>query len=163
MTPVLDLETYYDNGVFAPTDRTENVKYTDPLYRYEDVIADVSDKQARFYRVIRSFTPPTTVTTWAGPEQVNTERVEEVFGNLLKFVVRAEGQDNIFSRLGPQVSAVRLGVANVKLRSQANKNPESNFVWEATESNLVPPQLSYFTGTQFGFRPVDYGSGTLAL
>ena len=163
VTPILDLETYYDNGVFIASEKTENVKYVDPLYHYEDVIADVTDKQARFYRAVRSFTPPATVTTWIGPDQVNTERAEEVFGNLLKFVVRAEGQEDIFSRLGQQVSTTKLGVANIKLRSQANKNPENNFVWESTDSSLVPPQLSFFTGTQFQFSPVDYGSGTLAL
>jgi hypothetical protein len=163
VTPILDLETYYDNGVFVASERTENVKYTDPLYHYEDVVADVTDKQARFYRAIRSFTPPATVTTWVGPDQPNTERVEEVFGNLLKFVVQAEGQDDIYSRLGPQVSTTKLGVANIKLRSQANKNPENNFVWESTDAALTPPQLSFFTGTQFQYKPVDYGSGTLAL
>jgi len=154
ITPILDLETYYDNGVFIASDRTENVKYTDPLYHYEDVIADVTDKQARFYRVIRSFTPPSTITTWIGPDQANSKRAEEVFGNILKFVVRAEGQEDIYSRLG---------VANIKLRSQANKNPENNFVWESTDVVLTPPQLSYFTGTQFQFQPVNYGKGTLAL
>ncbi|MBM4056980.1 MAG: hypothetical protein FJ275_01920, partial [Planctomycetes bacterium] len=163
VTPILDLETYYDNGVFVASERTENVKYTDPLYHYEDVIADVSDRQARFYRAIRSFTPPSIVTTWIGPDQANSERAEEVFGNLLKFVVRAEGQDDIYSRLGQQVSAIKLGVANIKLRSQANKNPENNFVWESTDAVLASPQLSYFTGTQFQFRPVNYGNGTLAL
>jgi hypothetical protein len=163
VTPILDLETYYDNGVFRASDRTENVKYTDPLYHYEDVIADVTDKQARFYRAIRSFTPPSTVTTWVGPDQPNSERAEEVFGNVLKFVVRAEGQEDIYSRLGPQVSATKLGVANIKLRSQANKNPENNFVWESTDAVLTPPQLSFFTGTQFTYQPVNYGKGTLAL
>lgn len=163
VTPILDLETYYDNGVFVASDRTENVKYVDPLYHYEDVVADVTDRQAKFYRAIRSFTPSSTVTTWVGPDQPNSERAEEVFGNLLKFVVQAEGQNDIFSRLGQQVSATKLGTANIKLRSQANKNPENNFVWEATESTLVPPQLSFFTGTQFAFPPVSYGSGTLAL
>jgi len=61
------------------------------------------------------------------------------------------------------VSAIKLGVANIKLRSQANKNPENNFVWESTDAVLASPQLSYFTGTQFQFRPVNYGNGTLAL
>lgn len=163
VTPILDLETYFDNGVFIRSDRTENVKYVDPLYHYEDVISDVTDRQAKFYRAIRSFTPPSTVTTWVGPDQPNSIRAEEVFGNLLKFVVRAEGQQDIYSRLGPQVSAIKLGVANIKLRSQANKNPENNFVWESTDSSTVSPELSYFTGTQFSYPPVNYGEGTLAL
>lgn len=163
VTPILDLETYFDNRVFIRSDRTENVKYVDPLYHYEDVIAQVTDKSAAFYRVIRSFTPPSTVTNWIGPDQPNTPRSEEIFENILKFVVKAEGQDDIYSRLGPQVSAIKLGVANVKLRSQANKNPENNFVWEATESAVTPPDLSYFTGTQFSYPPTNYGEGTLAL
>ena len=163
LTPILDLETYFDNGVFIRSDRTENVKFVDPTYHYEDVIADVNDKTAKFFRVQRSFTPPSTITNWVGPDQPNTERNEEVIGNLLKFVVRAEGQDNIFSRLGPQVSAIKLGVTNIKLRSQANKNPENNFVWESTESATANPELSFFTGTQFQYPPVDYGNGTLAL
>lgn len=163
VTPILDLETYFDNGVFIRSDRTENVKYVDPLYHYEDVIAQVTDKSAAFFRALRSFTPPSTVTNWVGPDQPNSIRSEEVFGNLLKFTVRAEGQDNIFSRLGPQVSAIKLGVTNIKLRSQANKNPENNFVWESTDASTTTPELSFFTGTQFTYPPTNYGNGTLAL
>lgn len=163
VTPILDLETYFDNGVFIRSDRTENVKYVDPLYHYEDVIAQVTDKSAAFFRVLRSFTPPSTVTNWVGSDQPNSVRSEEVFGNVLKFMIKAEGQDNIFSRLGPQVSAVKLGVTNIKLRSQANKNPENNFVWESTSASTTTPELSFFTGTQFVYPPTNYGDGTLAL
>lgn len=162
VTPIADLEVYYDNGVFARTERPETVKYYDSAYRYEDVIYDITDSSQKFYRVERSFTPPDLAVTWAG-EQPNTPRVEEVYGNLLKFVSRAECEERVRSRLGGQISANKLGFANVNITSKSNTEASYTYVWESTRYASDPTQLSYYPQTAFAFGPVEYGDGTLAL
>lgn len=161
VTPLMNLETYFDNGVFVRSDREETVQYYDPAYRYEDVILDTTTYSQKFYRVTRSFTPPDTAETWAGT-QPNSPRVQEVFGNLLKFTVKADGTERIISRLGPSISTSKLGITNLKVISKANEKASYNFVWESALTSSSPLQLSY-SPTKTQFKPVDYGEGTLAL
>ena len=161
VTPLMNLETYFDNGVFVRSDRAETVQYYDPTYRYEDVILDTTTYSQKFYRVTRSFTPPDTVETWAGT-QPNSPRIQEVFGNLLKFTVKADGSERIISRLGPSISTSKLGITNLKVISKANEKASYNFVWESAPTSSSPLQLSY-SPTKTQFKPVDYGEGTLAL
>jgi hypothetical protein len=162
VTPIADLEAYFDNGIFIRSTRPETVKYYDPQYSYEDVIYDFTDSSQKFYRVIRSFTPPDEIETWAG-DQPNSPRIEEVLGNLLKLTIKAEGSDRVFSRLGSQVSANKLGTATVKVTSKANVNAAYTYVWESTDFADSPTQLSYYPRTDFQFGPIDYKDGTLAL
>jgi hypothetical protein len=162
VTPIADLESYFDNGVFIRSTRPETVKYYDPQYNYEDVVYDFTDSSQKFYRVIRSFTPPDEVETWAG-NQLNSPRAEEVFGNLLKLAIKAEGSGRVFSRLGSQVSANKLGTATVKVTSKANTNASYTYVWESTDFADSPTELSYYPRTDFQFGPIDYKDGTLAL
>jgi hypothetical protein len=162
VTPILDLEVYFDNGVFIRSTRPETVKYYDSAYRYEDIIQDITISSQKFYRVERSFTPPEIVMTWAG-EQLNTPRVEEVFGNLLKFVVLSECSARIFSRLGAQVSTNKLGTATVNVTSKSNTEASYTYVWESTRYSSDPTQLSYFPQSAFAFGPINYGAGTIAL
>jgi len=162
VTPILDLESYFDNGIFVRSERSETVKYYDPLYHYEDVVYDITPSSTKFYRAIRSFTPPAEVTTWAG-ETTNTPRAEEVFRHLLKFVNHAEGSDMIMPRLTSQASTNKLGTVNITLQSKSTGGLESTFVWESTDTATATPQLSYFPRTPFQYAPVNYGNGTLAL
>lgn len=162
VTPIADLEVYFDNGIFVRSNRPETVKYYDSGYRYEDVIFDITPSSQKFYRVERSFTPPDLATTWAG-EQPNTPRIEEVYENLLKFVVRAECEERVFSRLGAQISTNKLGVANVNITSKSNTEASYTYVWESTTYISDPTQLSYYPQTAFAYGPVNYGTGTLAL
>lgn len=162
ITPILDLDVYFNAGIFVRSERPETVKYYDSSYRYEDVIFDITDSSQKFYRVERSFTPPDVATTWAG-EQPNTPRIEEVYGNLLKFVSRASCEERIFSRLGAQISTNKLGVATVNVTSKTNTEASYKYVWESAPYASSPTQLSYFPQTAFAFGPVDYGVGTLAL
>jgi hypothetical protein len=161
VTPLLDLETYFDNGIFVRSDRAETTQYYDPEYRYEDVILDTTTYSQKFYRVTRSFTPEDEVTTWAGL-QINNPRAEEVFGNLLKFTVKATGTERIISRLGPSISTSKLGIANISITSKANDQASYKYVWESTLNAQSPLQLSY-SPTQTKYKPVDYGEGTLGL
>lgn len=162
VTPLTDLEVYFDNGIFVRTDKAETVKYYDPTYRYEDIIIDQNDYSQKFYRAIRSFTPPDVVTSWAG-QVVDTPRIEEVFGNLLKIVVASVGSERLLSRLGVQVSTNKLGSATITVTSKANTLASKTFVWESTATRSQPSQLSFYTGTAFPYKPVNYGDGTLAL
>jgi hypothetical protein len=138
------------------------VKYYDPSYRYEDIIYDFTESSQKFYRVLKSFTPPDLAQTWAG-EQPNSPRIEEVFGNLLKLAVKAECSERVFSRLGSQVSANKLGTATVKVTSKSNVEASYTYTWESTKFASDPSQLSYFPRTDFSFGPIDYGDGTFAL
>jgi hypothetical protein len=162
LTPLADLETYFDNGVFVRSTKPETVKYYDPSYRYEDIIYDFTESSQKFYRVLKSFTPPDLAQTWAG-EQPNSPRIEEVFGNLLKLAVKAECSERVFSRLGSQVSANKLGTATVKVTSKSNVEASYTYTWESTKFASDPSQLSYFPRTDFPFGPIDYGDGTFAL
>jgi hypothetical protein len=161
VTPLMNLETYFDNGIFVRSERAETVKYYDPSYRYEDVILDSSSYSQKFYRVTRSFTPTGRANTWAG-SQLNSPRIEEVSGNLLKFSVKAEGSQRIISRLGPSISTSKLGIADIRVQSKTNSQTNFQFVWESTLTASAPLQMSY-SPTQTEFKPVDYGDGTLAL
>lgn len=161
VTPIMNLETYYDNGIFVRSDRSGNVSYYDPNYHYEDIVIDETASSQRFYRVCRSFTPSDTVNTWAGSRQ-NTPRISEVQGNLLKFVVKSSGADRITSRLGSSVSASKLGSVNINVISKSNDLISRRYVWESTETSSERAELSYSpTQTNFGF--VDYGEGTIGL
>jgi len=162
VTPIVDLEVYFDNGLFVRSERQETVKYFDSSYQYEDVIFDITDYSQKFYRVERSFTPLDTAITWAG-EQSNTPRTEEVYGNLLKFVVKADCDKRFFSRLGAQISTNKLGTAAVNITSKSNTQASYTYVWESTRYITDPTQLSYYPQTTFAFGPINYGSGTLAL
>ncbi len=162
VTPILDLGVYYNNGTFVRSDRPETVSYYDPNYRYESVISEITDTSQKFYRTIRSFTPPDEVESWAGL-QANTPRAEEVFGNLLKFVVLASCEKRVSPRLGYDVSANKLGTATIRVTSKANTEASYKYVWESTANATDSPQLSYYPQTPFAYGPTDYGSGTLSL
>jgi hypothetical protein len=162
VTPILDLETYYDSGVFVRSERSETVRYLDPSYNYEDVIYETTPSSVRFYRVETPFTPPVETTSWVG-QTLNTPRIEEVNGNLLKFVIKAEDSERVYSRLGTQVGAVKLGTMTVSMEAKSTGGGTGTFVWEATPTSSQTPSLSYSSLTQTQFGKVDYGNGTLAL
>lgn len=162
VTPIVELEIYYDAGLFVRSERTETVKYFDPMYKYEDVIYDITISSVSFYRVERPFTPGTEEITWAGIV-TNTPRIQEVKGNLLKFVVKAEDSERVVPRLGTQVGAIKLGTATVHLEAKSTGGGTGTFVWESTPTANQTPTLSYSSATTTSDKPVSYGEGTLAL
>lgn len=162
ITPLVELEVYYDARIFVRSERTETVKYFDSSYNYEDVIYNITSSSVSFYRVERPFTPPTEKDTWAGVVP-NTPRIEEVEGNLLKFVVKAEDSERVFPRLGAQVGAIKLGTATVRLEAKSTGGGTGTFVWESTASATQTPTLSYSSATPTGGNLVSYGDGTLSL
>lgn len=162
VTPILSLELYYDNGVFVPSEAGENVKYFDSTYRMEDVVLSQTSYSTSFFRAISSFTPPALIQSWSG-ETANTPRIEEVYRNLLKFVDEADCSEAITSRLANNESTIKLGIANISIKSKSSGSATDNFVWESTVTSNTTPTLSYYPNTSFAYKPVDYGTGTLAL
>ena len=163
VTPILDLEVYFDNGVFKASNLSETVQYNDPLYQYENVIFQQADSSTSFYRCTRSFTPPVEVTVWNGVTLPNTPRIEEIQRNLLKFVKLATCEDNITARLRDNAASVKLGTCQFNIKAKNVGAVEGTYVWENTNYAVQAPQLSFYPGTKYSYLPVDYGTGTLAL
>ena len=163
VTPILNLEVYFDNGVFKRSDLTETVKYVDPAYQYESVIFQESNSEVVFYRSTRSFTPTDTKIVWNGTTFPNSLRLEEIQRNTLKFVELAVGVESIKSRLRDSASTVKLGTCQLNIKSKNVGSTTGTYVWENTNTAVAAPKLSYYPGTAFPYEPVDYGDGTLAL
>ena len=163
VTPILNLEVYYDNGVFKTSDLSETVKYNDPAYQYENVIYQDLNSAVSFYRCTRSFTPTNTVTVFNKIILENTPRIEEIQRNTLKFVELATCEEAISSRLRDGASTVKLGTCQLNITSKNIGSVQGTYVWEATSTAVQAPMLSYYPGTDYAYLPVDYGTGTLAL
>jgi hypothetical protein len=176
VTPLFQFYTYLENGVFVKTqeylpgefDGLTYIPFFSPTYtKYaEDTIVDPSSHN--LYRVMTAFTPATTVVDWTNTTVANTARIQEYAGNLLRYVDFYTCEQNIFSQLGRDVSAIKLGVAQVTLVPRdagrfSNSFARTTFVWEDTDTVTEVPQLSWFTGTTYSYTPPVYGTGTFAL
>ena len=144
------------------------VPYFDPAYvtYSEDTI--LSEDGRNLYRVMRAFTPDETVVNWSQTTVTNTARIEEYEGNLLRYVDKYSCEESILSQLGRDISAIKLGIAQITIipknngRSN-NSRPQAVFVWENTATLSETPQLSWYSGTSYPFTPPSYGNGTLKL
>jgi hypothetical protein len=176
VTPLFDFGIYLENGVFVlsgedPTVYFETTNYI-PFFNtfYNNYAEDtiVSEDGRNFYRVMRAFTPPATVINWTNTQVVNTARIEEYAGNLLRYVSFYTCEQEILPQLGTLISAMKLGIAQITLIPRnkgrfSDTNQESVFVWENTSSYTATPQLSWFTGTTYQYNPPNYRAGTLRL
>ena len=132
----------------------------------EDTI--LAEDGRNLYRTMRAFSPNLTVTNWTNTTVTNTARIEEYEGNLLRYVNAYTCEEDIFSQLGREISAIKLGNAQITLIPK-NKGKFSNsrekvvYVWENTDSFAEVPQLSWFTGTTYPYTPPNYGDGTMRL
>lgn len=176
VTPLFEFSIYLENGTFVETSkstpsqyyRQSYVPYFSPAYAQyaEDTVLAVSDRN--MYRVMRAFTPSPTVVDWTGTRVVNTSRIQEYAGNLLRYVREYTCDEDILPQLGRVTSATKLGVADITLITKStgqltNAFPRSKFVWENTTSFNEVPQLSWFTGTTYQYSPPNYEGGTLNL
>jgi hypothetical protein len=176
VTPLFDLAVYVESGVFVQSaEYTENdfltlpyIPYFNPEYsKYsEDTI--LSEDGRNLYRVMRAFTPSVTVTNWTETEVTNNARYEEYAGNLLRYVNAYSCDEQIRSQLGRDVSAIKLGVAQVTLIPKneerfSNSSATFQYVWENTATGVESPELSWFTGTTFPYSPPNYRNGTISL
>ena len=176
VTPLFQFYIYLQNGIFVPTESdplgtspTDNyIPYFDPKYAEyaEDTL--ISEDGRNYYRVMRAFTPSLTDFNWTNTTVVNTARIEEYKGNLLRYVNFYECEQDIFSQLGRDVSAIKLGIAQVTLipknsKRFSNSLQEITYVWENTSTLAGVPELSWYTGTTYAYNPPNYSTGTLNL
>ena len=174
--PLFEFYIYVENGIFVETERylpgqfeTQNyIPYFDPSYVKYSENTVLSEDNRNLYRVMRAFTPDATVTNWSNTTVANTSRIEEFEGNLLRYVNAYSCEEDVLSQLGRDISAVKLGIAQITLVPK-NKGRFSNsqervvLVWENTSTITEAPQLSWYSGTQYPYSPPDYKEGTLAL
>lgn len=163
VTPILDLEVYFDSGVFERANETETVKWFDPNYRLEDIIFQEKNGATSFYRAISSFTPPVTRTVITGATASSSPRTEEIARNLLKVVIAGSCSDPITSRLRDHASTTKLGTLQLDITSKTVGSEKQVFVFESTEVSTQTAPVSYISNTNLQYEPVDYGDGTLAL
>jgi len=176
ITPLFEFYIYANNGSFVLTAQGQQteipianyIPFFNPAYNQfaEDTV--LSEDGRNLYRVMKAFTPGSTVTNWTNTTVVNTARNEEYAGNLLRYVSKYNCEERILSQLGRDISAIKLGIAQITLIPKdkgrfTNSRGNSVFVWENTPSALVTPQLSWYSGTQYPYTPPTYGEGTLNL
>lgn len=164
-TPVFSPGVYIESGVLAPTDNLGGGAI--PFYDLTDSRLTenivISEDGKNLYRVIQYFTALSPVYNWDGSQVVDTARLEELSGNLLRVVNRYQCEEAIRSSSGPDTSGLKLGVAQINLRAKDSTLVKSTFVWENTNSSSESPALSYSSGGKEAFTPISYGIGTLAL
>ena len=174
--PLFEFYIYLENGVFVETarylpsqfDTVDYVPYFDPAYvtYSEDTVLSIDGRN--LYRTMLAFTPADTVVNWTNTTVVNTARNEEYVGNLLRYVDQYTCEEAILSQLGRDISAIKLGVAQITLIPKnkgrfANSQEQVKFVWENTSTLSEVPQLSWSSGTSYPYSPPSYGEGTLKL
>jgi hypothetical protein len=117
---------------------------------------------------MRDITPADTVVNWTNTTVVNSARNEEYAGNLLRYVDQYVCDESILSQLGRDISAIKLGIAQITVipKNQgrfANSFQQARYVWENAATFNEVPQLSWYPGTPYPFDPPNYGTGTLKL
>jgi hypothetical protein len=117
---------------------------------------------------MKAFSPNFTVTNWTNTTVTNTARIEEYEGNLLRYVDQYVCEESILSQLGRDISAIKLGIAQVTLiprnKGRFNNSQENIvYVWENAATLAETPQLSWFSGTTYPYQPPDYKTGTMKL
>jgi hypothetical protein len=174
--PLFEFYIYLENGIFVETGKylpsqfetLDYVPYFDPKYvdYSEDTV--LSEDGKNLYRVMRAFTPNNTVVNWTNTTVTNTARIEEYEGNLLRYVDQYVCEESILSQLGRDISAIKLGVAQITVIPKnngrlSNSRQQVKFVWENTSTLAEAPQLSWYSGTPYSYAPPQYGEGTMKL
>ena len=167
---------YLENGIFEktaeyPPTQLESEVYIpffspDYVTYSEDTI--LAEDGRNLYRTMRAFSPGLTVTNWTNTTVANTARIEEYEGNLLRYVDAFVCEENILSQLGRDISAIKLGIAQVTLIPKnkgrfVNSREKLVYVWENTDTLSEVPQLSWYSGTTYPYTPPNYGEGTMRL
>ena len=174
--PLFEFYIYLENGVFVETGKygpnqfeTGNyIPYFDPVYVLYSEDTVLSEDGRNLYRTMLAFTPDDTVINWTNTTVVNTARNEEYAGNLLRYVDQYVCEEDILSQLGRDISAIKLGVAQITVIPKnsgrfSNSRQQSVFVWENTATLSEVPQLSWYSGTTYPYNPPQYGEGTMKL
>ena len=164
-TPQFTPGVYIASGILIPTEgaNTAAIPFFVSTNTRPDEDFVLSEDGKNIYRVTRFFTAKSPAYNWDGQEVTDTARIEELSGNLLRIVTRYECEEQIKAPNGPDTSGIKLGIAQITLRSKNALGTQTKFVWEDTQFNSQVPALSYATGGKEVFSPVSYGDGTLAL
>jgi len=176
VTPLFEFYVYTANGVFIPTgefppstfETEQYIPYFDPAYTLYSEDTILAEDGRNLYRVMKAFSPNLTVVNWTNTTVINTARIEEYEGNLLRYVNKYTCEEDILSQLGRDISAIKLGIAQVTLIPKnkgrfTNSQENISFVWENTASVQEVPQLSWYTGTTYSYTPPNYLDGTMKL
>jgi hypothetical protein len=164
-TPIFTPPVYISAGVMVPTKNitSDAIPYlsasNDRLL--ENIV--LSEDGKNLYRVMRYFTARSPVYNWDGEEVIDTARLEELGGNLLRIVNKYTCEESILAPSGSDTSGNKLGVFQVFFKAKNSYGSTTKFVWENTQVFSEVPQLSYATDAKEVFQPVSYGDGTLAL
>lgn len=174
--PLFEFYIYLENGIFVETEKygpnqfeTGNyIPYFDPAYVLYSEDTVLSEDGRNLYRTMLAFTPADTVVNWTNTTVVNTARNEEYAGNLFRYVDQYVCEESILSQLGRDISAIKLGIAQITVIPKnngrfSNSRQQSIFVWENTSSLTEVPQLSWYSGTPYQYSPPQYGEGTMKL
>lgn len=174
--PLFEFYIYLQNGVFVQTaqylpsqfESLDYVPYFDPAYVLYSEDTVLAEDGKNMYRVMLAFTPAPTVVNWTNTTVTNTARFEEYLGNLLRYVDQYICEESILSQLGKNVSAIKLGIAQITVVPKnsgrfSNSDQQAVFVWENTDSATEVPQLSWTSGSTSSYSPPNYGTGTLKL
>ena len=174
--PLFEFYIYLENGIFVETERygpgqfesVDYIPYFDPAYILysEDTVLAADGKN--LYRTMLAFTPSDTVVNWTNTTVANTARNEEYAGNLLRYVDTYTCEESILSQLGRDISAIKLGIAQITVIPKnngrfSNARQQSVYVWENTSTLTEVPQLSWYSGTPYPYNPPAYGEGTMKL
>ena len=176
VTPLFDFNIYLNNGVFVKSESlgqalplaNDFIPFFSPAYLNSTEDTILSEDGRNYYRVMKSFTPPITVTNWTGMLSNNTARYEEFAGNLLRFVVSYRCEEPVLSQYGLETSSIKLGSCQITIIPRNtgrnfSSSPNLVYVWENASTLSEVPDLSWYTGTTFEYSPPNYGEGTLAL
>lgn len=176
VSPLFDFSVYVENGLFVLTSEFTDgefltlpyIPYFNPAYALfsEDTI--ISEDGRNLYRVMGAFSPTPTIVDWTNTVVANTPRIGEYAGNLLRYVNVYSCDGQIRSQLGRDISAIKLGIAQVTLVPKNeerfnNSSTSYTYVWENATTASETPQLSWFTGTTYLYAPPNYRNGTMGL
>jgi hypothetical protein len=164
-SPLFTPAVYINAGILVPTEVSNQTAIpffaSTGLRNFEELV--LSENGKNMFRVTKFFTAKSPAYNWDGQEVVDTARIEELSGSLLRVVSLYKCEEQIKAPNGPDTSGIKLGIAQFFLRSKNALGAESVFVWENTDYASEVPALSYATGGKEVFNPVFYGDGTLAL
>jgi len=176
VSPLFDFSVYAENGVFVLTSEFTDgefltlpyIPYFNPAYALYSEDTILSGDGRNLYRVMRAFSPLPTAVDWTNTVVANTTRIEEYAGNLLRYVNVYSCDEQIRSQFGRDISAIKLGIAQVTLipknEERFNNSLTSyTYVWENAATASETPQLSWFTGTTYSYAPPNYRNGTMGL
>jgi hypothetical protein len=174
--PLFEFYIYLENGIFVETEKYgpnqfeigNYIPYFDPAYVLYSEDTVLSEDGRNLYRTMLAFTPAETVVNWTNTTVVNTARNEEYAGNLLRYVDQYICEEDILSQLGRDISAIKLGIAQITVIPKnngrfTNSRQQSVFVWENAATLTEVPQLSWYSGTSYQYNPPQYGEGTMKL